>query len=200
MKTSVPSKLLQRHNQRVHAGHVEMRRRLVHQQQIWRVEQQFHQREPAFLAAAQHAYRLEDIVAAKQKAAQHRADGLFGDALRRVERLLKDRVRRVQHRRAMLREVAVLRVVTMLAHAPCGLQNIGEQFQQRGFAGAVRSDQHDALVALHLEINAVVNQFFAVAELDFLQRDDALAAALRLRKTETHRRHPARSAARPCPP
>ncbi len=66
-----------------------MRRRLVHQQQVRRIEQQFHQREPALLAAAQHADLLEHIVAAKQKTAEQRADELLGDALRRVERLFE---------------------------------------------------------------------------------------------------------------
>ena len=65
------------------------------------------------------------------------------------------------------------------------LENFREQFEQRGFARAVRPDQHGALVAFRLQINSVVNQFFAVAELHFLQRDDAMTAALRLRKTKT---------------
>ena len=180
--------LLQRHNQRVNTGHVEVCRRLVHQQQVRRIEQQFHQREPAFFAAAQHAHRLEDVVAAKQKAAEDVADGLLGHALRRVERLLQDGVLGIQHRRSVLREIAGLRVVTVLEQAGLRLEDFREQLEQRGFAGAVRSDQHDALAALGLEMKSVVNQFFAVAELDFLQRDDALAAALRLRKPEADRR------------
>ena len=100
----------------------------------------------------------------------------------------------------MLREIAVFRVVAELAHARLRLENFGEQFEQRGFARAVRPDQHDALAAFGLEIKAVVNQFFAVAKLDFLQRDDALAAALRLRKTETDRRPVAVRQSRPFPP
>ena len=91
MKISVPSKLLQRVEQRVNARHVQMRRRLVHQQQVRRIEQQFHQREPAFFAAAQDADLFENVVAAKQKAAEQRADELLRDALRRVQRFLEHR-------------------------------------------------------------------------------------------------------------
>ena len=46
-------KLLQRAEQRVNARHVQMRRRFVHEQQVRRIEQQFHEREPAFFATAQ---------------------------------------------------------------------------------------------------------------------------------------------------
>ncbi len=76
----------------------------------------------------------------------------------------------------------------MLEHARLRLENFREQFEQRGFSRAVRPDQHRALAAFGLKMDSVVNQFLAVAEFDFLQRDDAMAAALRLRKTETDRR------------
>ena len=55
MKMSVPSILLQRADERVDAGHVEMRRRLVHEQEIRRIEQQLDQRQPALFAAAEDA-------------------------------------------------------------------------------------------------------------------------------------------------
>ena len=125
----------------------------------------------------------------------------------------------------MLREVAGLRVVTEPAFARLRLQHAGQQFQQRGFARAVRPDQHDALPALGLEIQIFVNEFGRaglllvlgalasrrrdagaprrgklVTKLHVLQRDDAMAAALRLRETETHRRARRRRASRPCPP
>ena len=79
-------------HQRVHAGQVQVRGGLVHQQQIGRVKQQFHQRQPAFFAAAEHADRFEDVVPPEQKAAQYIAHGLFGDALRRVQGLLQHRI------------------------------------------------------------------------------------------------------------
>src|SRR5207249_9378059 len=58
----------------------EMRGRLVHQNQVGRVEEQLHQRQPALLAAAQHAHFFEHVVAAKEKTAEHSADELLGDA------------------------------------------------------------------------------------------------------------------------
>ena len=44
-----------------------MRRRLVHEQEIRRIKQQFDEREARFFAAAQDANRFENIVAAKKK-------------------------------------------------------------------------------------------------------------------------------------
>src|SRR5258708_17816411 len=53
---------------------------------IGRIEQQLDEREAALLATAQDADALEDVIAAKQKAAEDGADELLGDALGRVER------------------------------------------------------------------------------------------------------------------
>ena len=61
-KDERPFELLERADERVNAGHVEVGRRLVHEQEIWRVEQQFDQRQPALLAAAQHADNFKNIV------------------------------------------------------------------------------------------------------------------------------------------
>ena len=62
--------LLERVDQRVDAGHVEVRGRLVQKQQVRRLEEELHERETAFLTAAQHSDALEDIVAAEEKGAE----------------------------------------------------------------------------------------------------------------------------------
>ena len=53
MKMSVPSYWSNAVDERVDARHVEVRGRLVHEQQVGRVEQQLDQRQTAFLAAAE---------------------------------------------------------------------------------------------------------------------------------------------------
>ena len=55
MKTSVPLNWSRAYSQRVDARHVQVGGGLVHEQQVGRVEQQLHQRQPALLAAAQDA-------------------------------------------------------------------------------------------------------------------------------------------------
>src|SRR4051812_18742774 len=75
--------LVQRIKQRINAIHVEVRRRLVHEQKIWRIKQEFHEREPAFLAAAQHTDLFEHVIADKKKTAEQCADELLRHARRR---------------------------------------------------------------------------------------------------------------------
>ena len=67
MKMSVPSILLERANESVDRADIQMRRRLVHEQEVRRIEQKLNQRQPRFLAAAEHTDRFENIVAAKKK-------------------------------------------------------------------------------------------------------------------------------------
>ena len=72
-----PFVLRERADERVDRADVEMRRRLVHEQEIRRIEQQLDQREPRFFAAAEHADGLENVVAAEEKRAEHGARGLL---------------------------------------------------------------------------------------------------------------------------
>ncbi len=67
MKMSVPFVLRERADQSVDRTDIEMRRRLVHEKKIRRVEQQLDEREARFLATAQDADCLEDIVAPEKK-------------------------------------------------------------------------------------------------------------------------------------
>ena len=78
-----PFVLLERADQGVDRADVEMRRRLVHEQKIRRIEQQFDEREARFLAAAQDADRLENIVAAEKERAENGSGGLFRNRIRR---------------------------------------------------------------------------------------------------------------------
>jgi hypothetical protein len=66
-------------------------------------------------------------------------------------------------------------------------QQSGQDFQQRGFARAVRPDQHRALAALDHEVEVAVNHMIAIGLTDAFQFDDPLSAARRLGKTELHR-------------
>ena len=73
-------KLAERVHEGVNAGHVQVGGRLVHEQEVGRVEQELDEGEPAFFAAAEDVHLFEDVVAAKEEAAEEGADELFGDA------------------------------------------------------------------------------------------------------------------------
>ncbi len=110
--------LSQRADERVDARDVEVRRRLVHEKQIRRIEQELHEGETAFLAAAQHADILEHIVAAKQKRTEHRAHEFLARVPRVGPRLVEHRALRVEHLGAVLREVTDAGVVPG-SRSPC---------------------------------------------------------------------------------
>ena len=72
------------------------------------------------------------------------------------------------------------------ARALLRLKHAAENFQQRGFARAVRADEHDALAAFGLEIDNGRDKRHVARRkpVDVFQRDDLVTAALRLRKGE----------------
>ena len=57
----------------------------------------------------------------------------------------------------MLAEVTDLRVVPEIAFAFLKLHHARENFQQRGFARAIGSDQHRAFAAFDREIEPAIN-------------------------------------------
>src|SRR6218665_1105926 len=80
----------------------------------------------------------------------------------------------------MLTEVAYLRVVPEIAHTFLELYHARQNLQQRGFARAIRPDQHRALAALNREIETAINLMRAVGHVNPLQRRRALPATRRL--------------------
>src|SRR4030088_1538954 len=82
--------LLERADEGVDRADIEMRGRLIHEQEIWRIEQQFDQSQSRFFAPAQARDRFKNVVAAKKERTENSARGLFGHRLRRVQHALKD--------------------------------------------------------------------------------------------------------------
>src|SRR5207302_7266639 len=68
------------------------------------------------------------------------------------------------------------------ANALLHRQHASKQFEKRGFARAVRTDEHGSLAALRLKLQATVNNEIAIRVVDILQNNDAMPAANRLRK------------------
>ena len=168
--------LLERADEGVDAADVQVGRRLVHEQQIRRIEQQLDQREARFFSAAQHGDRLEDIVAAEEERAEHRARHLLGDGILHVLHALQHGLLRVQHLHAMLREVADLHVVPEFARARCTGSAPPSSLSSVDLPAPFGPDEHGALAALRLEVDPVVNHEVAVGVMHVLERDDALAA------------------------
>ncbi len=76
--------------------------------------------------------------------------------------------------------------MAQLAFAALQRDRLRQQLEQRGFARAVGADQHDPLAPLGFKLHARVNHVWSVGVMNVLQRDDPLAAPLRLRKLDLH--------------
>ena len=85
----------------------------------------------------------------------------------------------------MLAEVADLGVAAEGALAFLKLHHAGEDFNERGLAGAVWSNEGDPLTALDEEIEVAVNDMVAICHLDSLKHSGALSAAFGLGDSET---------------
>src|SRR5258708_7567402 len=87
----------------------------------------------------------------------------------------------------MLAEIADLRVRPGVAFALLKFHHPGEDFQQRGFTCAVRTDEHSAFAAFDGQIESFIDFVRAVGHVDVVQRDGALSAARWLGNLEAER-------------
>ena len=87
----------------------------------------------------------------------------------------------------MLAEITDLGVVAEVAFAFLIFHHAGENFDQGGFARAVRPDQHGAFAAFNRQVEARINLRRAIGHVDAFQRDRALAAARRRRNLKPER-------------
>src|SRR4029434_1010855 len=120
-----PFVLLERADQGVDRADIEVSRGLVHEEEIWRMEQQLDERETRFLAPAQDTDRLEDVIPAKEKRAKHRAGGLLRDGIGCVEHAFEDGLPDVQRLDAMLRKITDPDIMPEFARAALHRQNAG---------------------------------------------------------------------------
>src|SRR4029077_19581085 len=76
--------LLECANERVDRPNIQMRSRLVHEQEVGGIEQKFNQRQTRFLSSAQHGDRFKNIVTVKKKRSKNGARGLLRHRMGRV--------------------------------------------------------------------------------------------------------------------
>ena len=121
--------LLERADQRVDGADVQVRRRLVHQQQVRRIEQQLDQREPALFAAAQHAVVLNTSSPRKRNEPSTVRAVCSGTGFGDSSTLSSTVCLRIEHLDAMLREVTDPHIVPELARAGLERQHARENFK-----------------------------------------------------------------------
>src|SRR3954471_15870500 len=181
--------VLQRRLEQLERFDVEVVGGFVENQHVGGLREKPRQQKPVSLAAREHAHRrgraprreekvgevAHDVLAAA--GAVHpigpRADRL-GDGLLRIERL------------AQLVEVRRLHVRAQAHAARVGREGAEDQLDERSLAGAVRTDQADAVAAAHDEIEPFHDRSFAKRFRDALEFAHQPAGALPLADRELH--------------
>ena len=170
--------------QHVGAGDIQVVRGLVQAQQRRGGNEHLRQSQPAFLSAGKHVDALFHGVTGEQERTEQRADLRHSPLRRNPIELLEDRVARMQLLQLVLREIAHGHMRPVFQRARIGGRHAGNHLQQRGLAGAVRTDECDFLAAVHREIQMLVYNVVAVRLRDVLELHNEIARARRLTEVE----------------
>jgi hypothetical protein len=165
---------LERAHEGVDRGDVEVRRRLVHQEEVRRLDEEAREREARLLAAGEDGHLLVDVVLAEEEGAEDRAALLLGELVLvrpQLHHVLEDRRAGGEVIEAVLGEVAGDDVAAELARPALDRDDAGQDLEERRLARAVRPDEHDPLAALRHEVEVPVDDLIAVGLVDVLQLD-----------------------------
>ena len=170
--------------QHVFGAHVQVVGRLVQQQKIRRRNQNPRQCKAVALAAGQHAQRLEDVVAAKRKQPSSDRNCLSGTLT--AARLMSSSMR-ASPSSTLYWSCAKYSLTTLWPSLTVpGRRRFlaGQQFDERGFAGAVHAHQRHAVAALDGEADIVEHLLCAITLREPLGLRNHAPRGRRLRKLE----------------
>ena len=169
------------------AVQVEVVGRLVHDQQVARLEEHPRQLEPRPLPAREDPDRLVHVVAAEQEAAEDRAVRDRGLGRRGLLHRLQERVLAVGEVVLVLREVLDLDLVPELDPTLAGVEALAQQLEQRRLAGAVDADHGQLLAGRQLEVEPAEHLVLAIGLAQPVQAEGELPAALGLGEAQLER-------------
>ena len=147
----------EREDEGFHRKQVEVGGRLVHEEQVRGIDEEFHQAEPALFSAAEHLHLLRHIGAAEKEGAEDGTHVVLAQLAIGAQDLVEHGILEFESIAAVLGEIPDLGRARDLAHAILDRQNPREDFQKRGLAGSVRADQHGAITAFDGEIEVGIN-------------------------------------------
>ena len=98
------------HDQGFDGVDVEVGCGLVHEEEVWRIDEEFYKIQPGLLPSAQDRGFLEDVILAKEEGAENAPGIIFGEFAIGGLDLVEDRFVRVERGRAVLAEVTDLRI------------------------------------------------------------------------------------------
>ena len=92
----------------------------------------------------------------------------------------------IQRVNPVLGTVTNQHIMSKFARSGLDRQNAGQKFQERRFAGAIRTDQNGALISVNGTIELPVDDGLTVGVVNLLELENLAAAPFRLRKAKGH--------------
>ncbi len=178
----------QRPRQGVAHFEVEVVGGLVEQQQVRPPAHEQRQRQPRLLAAGERLDRRVGHLAAEVEAAEVVAQVLLARPRVLPDQVAQRRLVATQLLDLVLREVADLQPVAF--DAPARQQRLlaGERLDQRGLAGAVRTEQAESSARAQRQLHVAHDGAVAIAQCRVLERQQRIRRAQRLGEFEVERR------------
>lgn len=179
--------VFERLDERVDREDVEVGGGLVHEEEVGGVDEELDEVEAGFFAAGEDAAAFFDVGAAEQEGSEDGACVFLAEGGAGAHDFFEDRVVFVEGLGAVLGVVADFGGVSGFDFAGFDGEEAGEDFDEGGFAGAVGTDEDDAVSAFDGEVEVFVDAFAGVGLADFFEFDDLLVRAGRLGEGEIER-------------
>ena len=160
--------------------------RLVHDQEVGRVQQHANQSHARFFSAGKDADALKNVITMEQEAAQQTAHDRERLARGGLFHTFQHGLGGIQHVRMRLREEGDVGVETELYRTGVSFFRHGYQAGECRFAGAVHTDDGDAVAFLHAEIESLEQVDVSVGLGNILQFHHRRAARRGRWKVEGH--------------
>ena len=177
---------LQRVQNLLTRGGVQVVGRLIEQQHIRARRHQGRQGQTGLLTTGKHTGRLIHIITGEQERTQNRAHAGVVQIRRGRLHVLKDSAVTIKNF-VFLRKIAQLRAVTVHNLTSIRLGGTSQHAQQSGLTGTVQAQHHHARTAVNRQINVRENLQRAIGLRQALGRERSLTARRRIR--EANRRN-----------
>jgi len=181
--------VFERTDEGVDGLNIKVSRRLVHQEEVGRFHEDAGEGKAGFFTAGEDADGFVHVVFAEEESAEDGAGLLLGEQIligAQRHHVLEHGCVGIEVIETVLGEVTGNDVAAEFAQTALDRDDVGENFEEGGFAGAVGADEDDALTSLSGEVEVFVDDVVAVGLLHMLKFDDFQPGTRGLRELEVH--------------
>lgn len=150
-------------------GEIEVGRGLIHEEEVRRVDEEFDERESAFFSSGEDSDALGDVFFLKEEGPEDGACFVIAHAAACITDFAEDGVFFVESGSAVLGEVSDLGGGADVSLTGVAFFGAGEHLHESRLTSAVWPDEDDAVLALDVDIEVLVDDFFAVGLVDILK-------------------------------